>query len=63
MYWGELAIALVFIIGGAVLHWKSRRMGATDMQVLGAMLWIAGLILAPDSKLHFFTGPSNHLEP
>lgn len=55
----EFAIALFCVVFGAGLHWRSRRLGATDMALLGAMLWIAGSILLMDCHWHFLTEPEH----
>ncbi len=55
----EFIIAVFCVIFGAGLQWRSRKLGATDMAILGAMLWIAGLILLMDCHWHFLTEPEH----
>ncbi|HET6386825.1 MAG TPA: hypothetical protein VFJ58_25820 [Armatimonadota bacterium] len=55
----ETMIALICVIGGAALQWRSRAKGALDMQILGAMLWLAGLVLLMDCHWHFLTEPEH----
>ena len=55
----ELVVAIICIVSGAVLQIRARKAGAADMQVLGAMLWIAGLVLLMDCRWHFLTEPEH----
>ncbi|MCA1596740.1 MAG: hypothetical protein LC772_10005 [Chloroflexi bacterium] len=55
----ELLIAVVCIVSGCILQFRARKSGASDMQLLGAMLWIAGVILLGDCRWHFLTEPDH----
>ena len=55
----EMAIAAFCVIFGIGLQWSSRKKGARDMEILGAMLWFFGLILLMDCKWHFLTEPEH----
>jgi hypothetical protein len=55
----ELILSIGCVLVGVVIQYRSRKRGAADMQVLGAMIWVAGIILVMDSHWHFLTDPDH----